>query len=471
MLFTSIEFAIFLPIVFTLYWIAAKHRKTQLAIILVSSYVFYAWWDWRFLGLIVFSSLVDFLIGLAIGKESSQKRQKVLLSISLMTNLGLLGIFKYYNFFLESFTEAFSLFGQNVSVSRLDIILPVGISFYTFQTLSYTIDVYRGKLEPTKDILAFFSFVSFFPQLVAGPIERASHLLSQFVTPRRFDYAFAVSGVRIFIWGFFKKVVIADNAASLVDPIFSNYADQSSLALVFGAILFAFQIYGDFSGYSDMAIGLSRILGFDLMLNFRFPYIAQNINDFWKRWHISLSSWFRDYLYIPLGGSHGTSLFALRNVMIVFIVSGFWHGANWTFMIWGLIHGLMYIPLFLKKSKQNLTVHKPIRRLPNILTTFFVVCVAWIFFRSESLNDAMGYIYGMASNSGSSNLILASNQRVLVLVVVFIASLVMLMLEFRAEAQQKSEVLLPSYALGLVVMAIAFFGAFNNPEDFIYFQF
>ncbi|MFC3879968.1 MBOAT family O-acyltransferase [Algoriphagus namhaensis] len=471
MLFTSIEFAIFLPLVFALYWLTAKHRKTQLVIILVSSYFFYAWWDWRFLGLIIFSSLIDFLIGLQMGKTTSKLKKKRLLGLSLFTNLGLLGVFKYFNFFLQSFSEAFSLFGQNMAVARLDIVLPVGISFYTFQTLSYTIDIYRGKLSPTKDVLAFFSFVSFFPQLVAGPIERASHLLGQFTSPRRFDYAFAVSGVRIFIWGFFKKVVIADNAASLVDLIFANYSDQSSAALMFGAILFAFQIYGDFSGYSDMAIGLSRILGFDLMLNFRFPYLAQNINDFWKRWHISLSSWFRDYLYIPIGGSHGSSLFALRNVMIVFVVSGFWHGANWTFIVWGILHGLLYIPMFLNKSKQNLTVHKPLRRLPNIFLTFSLVCIAWIFFRAESLTDALGYIYGLFTNSGSANMVLASNQRLLVLVIVMISSFAMLFLEFKAEIKQKSEVLLPSYGLGLLVLAIVFFGAFNNPEDFIYFQF
>ncbi len=472
MLFTSLEFAIFFPIVFCLYWLLKKYHKAQLSLILLSSYVFYGWWDWRFLSLIIFSSVADFTLGILLGKEEDPKLRKLLVGISLLVNLGLLGVFKYFDFFAESFVAAFSWFGQDISYSTLNIVLPVGISFYTFQTLSYTLDVYRGKLKPTKNILAFFSFVSFFPQLVAGPIERASHLLGQFYSPRKFDYAWAVSGVRLFIWGFFKKMVIADNAASLVNPIFENYSEQNSIVLILGAILFAFQIYGDFSGYSDMAIGLSRILGFDLMLNFRFPYLAKSINDFWKRWHISLSSWFRDYLYIPIGGSYGSNLFSFRNVMIVFLVSGFWHGANWTFIVWGLIHGLMYVPLFLKKSQnKSRETESTFGLAMSTIFTFLVVCLAWVFFRSESVSEAFSYLSGVFTNSGSANIILASNKRLLTLCVVLFAAVVMMMVEFNYERKGKNEVLLPSYGLGIVVLGIMFFGAFSNPEDFIYFQF
>jgi alginate O-acetyltransferase complex protein AlgI len=471
MLFNSIEFAIFLPVVFFLYWAFSSKHRLQLIVVLLSSYLFYGWWDWRFLGLIIFSSFVDFAIGWQLGKTDDQKNRKLLLALSLIINLGMLGFFKYFNFFTEAFADAFTFFGKEISPSRLNIILPVGISFYTFQTLSYTFDIYRRTLKPTNDWLAFFSYVSFFPQLVAGPIERASHLLGQFQTKRIFNYDFAVSGIRLLVWGMFKKVVIADNAAVLVNPIFESYESQSSISLIFGAILFTFQIYGDFSGYSDMAVGLSRIFGFDLMLNFRFPYLAQNINDFWKRWHISLSTWFRDYLYLPLGGSRGSTLFSLRNVMIVFLVSGFWHGANWTFIVWGLIHGLMYIPLFIKKSHQNIHDRHFIKKIPGILGTFIIVTIAWIFFRADSIFDAFNYLFGIVSNHGSANIIFSSNQRILILVVVLFNAFVMLGIEAFFEQKQKQEVLLSNLGLVLILLAIFFFGAFQNHEDFIYFQF
>ena len=319
MLFNSIDFAVFLPTVFLLYWLLAnKNLRLQNALIVLASYVFYGWWDWRFLFLVVFSTLVDYLIGLALLKENNQQKRKLLLWISITVNLGFLGFFKYYNFFLDNFVSVFSFFGTEIKANSLNIILPVGISFYTFQTLSYTIDVYKKKLEPTKDFIAFSAFVSFFPQLVAGPIERATNLLPQFYNKRTFDYLKAVNGMRQILWGLFKKIVIADNCAEYANLIFNNSTDYSGSTLVLGAIFFTFQIYGDFSGYSDIAIGTSRLFGFNLMRNFAFPYFSRDIAEFCRRWHISLSTWFRDYLYIPLGGSRGGTWSKIRNIFIIF---------------------------------------------------------------------------------------------------------------------------------------------------------
>ncbi|MDN3644276.1 MBOAT family O-acyltransferase, partial [Lutimonas halocynthiae] len=336
MLFNSLDFAIFLPIVFVLYWfVTNKNLKLQNLLIVVASYVFYGWWDWRFLSLILFSTLVDYTVGRKLRDENNGSRRLLLLWTSIIVNLGFLGFFKYYNFFLDNFIEAFSFFGYVFKAGSLQIILPVGISFYTFQTLSYTIDVYKKKLEPTKDFIAFAAFVSFFPQLVAGPIERATNLLPQFYKKRTFDSNKAIDGLKQILWGLFKKVVIADNAAQFANEIFNNSGDYSGSTLFLGALFFAFQIYGDFSGYSDIAIGTSRLFGFNLMKNFAFPYFSRDIAEFWRRWHISLSTWFRDYLYIPLGGSRGGLSMKIRNTFIIFIVSGFWHGANWTFIVWG----------------------------------------------------------------------------------------------------------------------------------------
>ena len=321
MLFNSIDFALFLPIVFIFYWfIVHKNITRQNAFLLIASYTFYGWWDWRFLSLIAFSSLVDYFIGIGLSKTNEKRRRKFLLLISILVNLGFLGFFKYFNFFAESFAEAFTFLGQPINPSRLNIILPVGISFYTFQTLSYTIDVYKRRFEHTKNIIAFFAFVSFFPQLVAGPIERATSLLPQFYKKRVFDYSKAVDGMRQILWGLFKKIVIADNCAYYVNDIFANYADYSGSTLLLGVIFFAFQIYCDFSGYSDIAIGTSRLFGFNLMRNFAFPYFSRDIAEFWRRWHISLSTWFRDYVYIPLGGSQGGTWMKIRNIFVIFLV-------------------------------------------------------------------------------------------------------------------------------------------------------
>lgn len=399
--FVSFEYLLFLPLVFFVYWFALKSNlKLQNLFLVFASYVFYGWWDWRFLSLIVLSSFVDFWCGLKIDRLESNRKRKLFLAISLLTNLGILGAFKYYNFFISSFTDALVAIGVQPNLPSLQIILPVGISFYTFQTLSYTIDVYRKKLESTDDWVSFFAYVAFFPQLVAGPIERASHLLPQFAIKRKFDYEVAFGGVRQIIWGFFKKVAIADNCALIVDEIFSGADGMSSPLLILGAFYFAIQIYCDFSGYSDIAIGCSKLLGFDLRVNFRYPYFSRDMAEFWRRWHISLSTWFRDYVYIPLGGSRGGKLASLRNVLIVFLVSGLWHGANWTYVIWGLINALMFIPLLLFNwNRSNLDEIAEGRLLPSarefvsVLATFSFTCLAWIYFRSETVTAANEYIW------------------------------------------------------------------------------
>lgn len=396
MLFNSIDFAIFLPITFFVYWsLEKKGLRSQNLFILFASYVFYGWWDYRFLSLILLSSIVDYLIGLRISKTELKKKKKLLLFLSLILNLGLLGFFKYYNFFIDSLITSYSLFGRQLNISTLNIILPVGISFYTFQTLSYTIDVYKGKMTPTKSFISFAAFVSFFPQLVAGPIERASHLLPQFETKRLFSYKESINGVKLIIYGLFKKIVIADSLSVYVDNIYSNPEMFNGSILALGTIYFAFQIYCDFSGYSDIAIGTAKLFGFDLMVNFRMPYFSKSIGEFWERWHISLSTWFRDYVYIPLGGSRVSTIKHFRNLLLTFTVSGFWHGANWTFIIWGLMHGLFYLPEvitkkypFFRLSIESVAFIKT-KEFFQSLSLFILVCFAWIFFRSNSLAEAV----------------------------------------------------------------------------------
>jgi len=407
LLFNSIEFGIFLPIIFTLYWfVTNKNLKLQNLLLLIASYLFYGWWDWRFLSLIFFSSFVDYRVGIALSKTNIHFKRKLLLLTSILVNLGFLGFFKYFNFFAENFADAFTLLGRPIEASRLNIILPVGISFYTFQTLSYTIDVYKRKLEPTNNIIAFFAFVSFFPQLVAGPIERATNLLPQFYKKRDFDYSKAVDGMRQILWGLFKKVVIADNCATYANMIFNNSDDYSGSSLVLGAIFFTFQIYGDFSGYSDIAIGTSRLFGFNLKKNFAFPYFSRDIAEFWRRWHISLSTWFRDYLYIPLGGSRGGTWMKVRNIFIIFIVSGFWHGANWTFIVWGALNAVYFLPLLLlNKNRANTDTVAQGKYLPtikeffNMGITFGLTVLAWVFFRADNIGHAWSYISEIFSPS------------------------------------------------------------------------
>ncbi|MBN1598296.1 MAG: MBOAT family protein [Bacteroidales bacterium] len=403
MRFNSLDFAVFLPLVFILYWLIPRKKITlQNILLLIASYVFYGWWDYRFLSLIIFSSTVDYFVGIQLDKTLNKAKRKLLLALSLVANLGLLGVFKYYNFFVSSFIDMFREFGVELQYESLKIILPVGISFYTFQTLSYTLDIYKGKLSSTKDALAFFAFVSFFPQLVAGPIERASNLLPQFTRQRNFDIESAKDGMRQILWGLFKKIVIADNCAKTANYVFGNYQDIQGPVLFLGAIFFAFQIYCDFSAYSDIAIGTARLFGFSLMRNFAYPYFSRDIAEFWRRWHISLSTWFRDYLYFPLGGSRVNNWLKIRNVMIVFVVSGLWHGANWTFVVWGALNALYFLPLILTKSNRKYLdtpaegkLIPSIREFYNILFTFILTCFAWIFFRSNTLTDAFGFIHNM----------------------------------------------------------------------------
>ena len=397
MLFNTLDFAVFFPLVLLLYWTVFNRTiKLQNIFLVVVSYIFYSFWDWRFLSLIFASSLVDYFVGQQLALSSKKSHRKLLLMVSLLFNLGLLFTFKYFNFFVETFVDAFSIFGTRFNFESWQILLPVGISFYTFQTLSYTIDIYRKQIEPTRDPVAFFAFVSFFPQLVAGPIERASNLLPQFFVERKFDYHKSVTGLRLILGGLFKKMVIADNCALYVNSIFENYDTASGSTLFMGAVFFAFQIYGDFSGYSDIAIGSARIMGFDLMKNFNYPYLAQNLSDFWHRWHISLSTWFRDYVYIPLGGSRVSRPRLIVNVLIVFLVSGLWHGANLTFVFWGFVHALFVLPviLFIKKeTKFRKNKFLPsLREVFNITATFIVVVLAWVFFRAETITDAFAYL-------------------------------------------------------------------------------
>jgi len=394
------EFAVFLPVVLTLYWIIPnRHVKIQNALLILASYTFYGWWDWRFLSLIVISSAVDYLVGLGLSKQDNPRKRRLLLLTSIFVNIGFLGFFKYFSFFVDSFVDAFLLCGTKLNPTSLNIILPVGISFYTFQTLSYTIDVYRKKVAPTYDVLAFFAFVSFFPQLVAGPIERATNLLPQFYKTRKFEYEGAVDGLRQILWGLFKKIVVADNCAEYADTIFANYTDYSGSLLLLGALYFAFQIYCDFSGYSDIAIGTARLFGFSLMRNFAFPYFSRDVAEFWRRWHISLSTWFRDYVYIPLGGSRGGTWTKIRNTFAIFLVSGFWHGANWTFVIWGFVNACYFLPLLLlNRNRTHLNtvaqgaLFPSISEFCQITTTFLLTLIAWVFFRAQSLDHAFGYI-------------------------------------------------------------------------------
>lgn len=479
MLFNSLDFAIFLPIVFLLYWfVVNKSLKAQNFLLLVVSYVFYGWWDWRFLSLIIFSSLVDYLVCIQIGQQSAPNKRKLLLWVSILVNLGFLGFFKYFNFFAESLVNAFATIGYEMEVSRLNLILPVGISFYTFQTLSYTIDVYKEKLTPTKDALSFFAYVAFFPQLVAGPIERAKHLLPQFYVQRRFDYGLAVDGLRQMLWGFFKKIVIADGCADLVNQIFSGSDQYGAGILMLGAVFFAFQIYGDFSGYSDIAIGTARLFGFDLMQNFAFPYFSRSISEFWRRWHISLSTWFRDYLYIPLGGSRGNQWIKIRNVFVIFLVSGFWHGANWTFLFWGFLNALYFLPeMLMKNNRVHLDVVAQGRMLPSVkeliqvLITFFITCLAWISFRAESMAEAFAY-YKAIFTWQDGELPMPSTGAITYLLVGFM--LIEWSMRNKKHAMVFAETLRPGLRWLLyigMVLFIYLFGNFSTAYEFIYFQF
>ena len=447
--------------------------------IVVASYVFYGWWDWRFLFLIAFTSACSFGAGLLIDKyKETPGKAKAVNIVNIILNLLILGIFKYYDFFVTSFADAF--LGGKTDGMLLKVILPVGISFYTFQALSYSIDVYRGKLEPTRDIVQFFAFVSFFPQLVAGPIERATNLLPQFGAARTFKYEEGVDGLRQILWGLFKKMVVADNCAIYVDQVFSSYQTQSGSTLLLAAVFFAFQIYGDFSGYSDIAIGTAKLFGIKLMQNFNVPYFSRDIAEFWRRWHISLTTWFRDYVYIPMGGSRCSKAKIVRNTFVIFLLSGFWHGANWTFLAWGTYHALLFLPLILSgKNRKYRDVVAQGRVLPTwkecgqMLLTFFLVTIGWILFRAESIAQAGDYFLRMANVSLFSVPLLINRSYYIPLM---IGILVMLAVEWID--REKPAVLSFSrkhphwlkfsvyYALTLYLF---WFG--GKAESFIYFQF
>ena len=484
MLFNSIQFALFLPIVFLLYWFVfdrfiSKSKwqlRLQNAFVVVASYVFYGWWDWRFLLLIAFTSFCSWGSGLLIGKGKSKKKAKAWMWLNIILNLGILATFKYYDFFVTEFAQLFHISTDGL---LLNVILPVGISFYTFQALSYSIDVYRGKIEPTKDIIAFFAFISFFPQLVAGPIERATNLLPQFLKKREFNYDTAVDGMRQILWGLFKKIVVADNCAVYVDKVFSTYTEQTGSTLLLAAIFFTFQIYGDFSGYSDIAIGTAKLFGIKLMRNFNVPYFSRDIAEFWRRWHISLTTWFRDYVYIPLGGSRVSKAKVVRNTFIIFLLSGFWHGANWTFIAWGAYHAILFLPLILTgKNRKYTNQVAEVRLLPTLketgqmLLTFYLAVFGWIIFRAESIGMAREYFCGMCNRSMFTVPLLINRDYY---IPTFVAVLLLLLTEWVSRTKQHGlsvenrGVVFRWILYSVIVILIVYEGGRSVP--FVYFQF
>ena len=484
MLFNSFEYLLFLPIVFLLYWFvfdyalrSCKHQLLwQNLFVVIASYIFYGWWDWRFLILIAITTILSFLSGLGIERAPTQRGKKAVMVANIIVNLGILGIYKYYDFFAREFAE---LFGIESDFLLLHLILPVGISFYTFQALSYSIDVYRKQIQPTHDIVAFAAFLSFFPQLVAGPIERATNLLPQFQRKRHFDYAQAVDGMRQILWGLFKKIVVADNCATYVDTVFADVTNQSGSTLVLAAVLFTFQIYGDFSGYSDIAIGTAKLFGIKLMRNFNVPYFSRDIAEFWRRWHISLTTWFRDYVYIPLGGSRPdisslspnslfassptayTKCIAVRNTFIIFLLSGFWHGANWTFVLWGAYHALLFVPLLLLgKNRRYRDDNQTWSDIPKMVGTFLLVMVGWILFRSPDTLCFVDYLSGIWD---SSLLSMPFVENALYLAITGVAIALMLWMEWHKRLPNRWWMY---YALTLAIWWFA-----GQDIDFIYFQF
>ncbi|MDO6819729.1 MBOAT family O-acyltransferase [Zobellia sp. 1_MG-2023] len=484
MLFNSLDFLIFLPVVFALYWfVFKKSLKIQNLLVIVASYVFYGWWDWRFLILIFLSTVLDFFVGQQIFKyQDNKQKAKYWLWVSVAFNLGLLGFFKYFNFFVDSFIESVNALGYSIkSVWTLRIILPVGISFYTFQTMSYSFDIYYKKLKPTTNFVSFAAFVAFFPQLVAGPIERASNLLNQINTRRVFSYEQATSGLKLILWGFFKKLVIADSLAPIVDDIFTNYPDYPASTLILGVSLFSFQVYGDFSGYTDIAIGTAKLFGVELMSNFKFPNFSRNIAEYWQRWHISLSTWFRHYLYIPMGGSRVSKLKSLRNIAVIFLVSGLWHGANWTFVFWGGIHALLYIPVFLMGRNRvyadNVIAERTwlpsITEIGQVLLTFFLVTFSRIFFRSPSLSSSFDFIKQIGNNFRYEPYMHPMGYRMLdfyVLIALFTIYEYLIRKDERSPFKFSSPVV-RFLLYTLVVLSILLFYDDGVNRSFIYFQF
>ena len=504
--FNSFEFLVFLPIVFVLYWFVFKKREWQNLLIVTASYVFYGWWDWRFLFLIVFTSVCSFYSGVLIERFERgirpplapptqegkwRRKQRMVCAVNLVVNFLILGVFKYYNFFADSLAQLiWGLFHYQLDWVTLNVILPVGISFYTFQALSYTIDVYRKDVPVTKNIIEFCAFISFFPQLVAGPIERAKNLLPQFQRDRHFDYEQAVDGCRQMLWGFFKKVVIADRCAANLNPLWDSYADYSGINLWGLALLFTFQIYCDFSGYSDIAIGCARLFGIKLLPNFNYPYLSRSIPEFWRRWHISLMTWFRDYVYIPLGGSRCAQWKVIRNTFIVFGVSGLWHGANWTFVCWGLYHGtliVMYKLLHIDTKDRVIRPPlapptqegKPRRIVPlledvcRVVVTFGLAVVGWVIFRAETMSQAWDFVSRMFLTAfddfhfslGSTNTFIAI---LLLMIVEYLQRNKVHVLQFPDNRVFRCSSV--RYSLYACIGLLMFFYA-GEVQTFIYFQF
>jgi D-alanyl-lipoteichoic acid acyltransferase DltB (MBOAT superfamily) len=477
MFFNSLHFAVFLPIIFILYWfVFNKNKSWQNSLLIIASYYFYACWDWRFLFLLVFSTLLDYFSGIQIEKSKSVKESKLWFWLSVIINLGFLGVFKYYNFFATSFTELINGFGFQVNPFLIKVVLPVGISFYTFHGLSYVIDIYYKRIKAETNFIDYSLFVSYFPLLVAGPIERATHLLPQVKVKREFNFEKAKEGVHQIIWGLVKKVVIADSCALYANEVFNHQEQMNSLSLLLGAIYFAFQIYGDFSGYSDIALGTSKLFGIDLLKNFNFPYFSRDIAEFWRRWHISLSSWFRDYLYIPLGGSKGGKWMQVRNTFIIFLVSGFWHGANWTFIAWGFLNAIYFLPLLLlNKNRNNLEdIHfnwnfSGLKTILQILITFSMSTFAWIFFRAKSLSAALEYLNNMFTNLNFDSQYL-NNARYAPELLWLIGAFIL----FEWFNKYKTEPISGKYEnikLLFCILAILALGVFSDYKEFIYFQF
>ncbi|MCL9809086.1 MBOAT family O-acyltransferase [Flavobacterium luminosum] len=478
MLFNTFTFAWFFPLVFVLYWLLQKKDlKWQNGLLIVASYYFYACWNWKFLFLLIFSTALDYASGIQIEKSTSEKKRKFWFWLSILINLGFLGVFKYYNFFVDSLVELFASFGVSLHLATLQVLLPVGISFYTFHGLSYVIDIYKRRIAAERDFVVYSLFVSYFPLLVAGPIERATHLLPQLKQKRIFTYEQGVSGLRQILWGLFKKIVIADTCAQYANPIFNNPEAYSGSTLFMGALFFTFQIYGDFSGYSDIALGTSRLLGIELLKNFSFPYFSRDIAEFWRRWHISLSTWFKDYVYIPLGGSQGGRWMQIRNTFIIFLVSGFWHGANWTFIAWGFLNALYFLPLLLTNKNRshveivaNHSMFPSFKEIIGMGITFLLTVFAWIFFRAPSVSDALYFIQKICSKSVLQWPTVRPTFLIVLLLFFVLVEWWGRKGNFALEKLwvKQSRILRWSLYLLLLVLLFLFQG---EPETFIYFQF
>jgi alginate O-acetyltransferase complex protein AlgI len=477
MVFTSFVFFLFLPIVFVLYWfVFAKKLQAQNLLILAASYFFYGWWDWRFLGLIAFSTLLDFTISRAMGKTDLEKVQRRLLWLSMAGNLSVLGFFKYYNFFVTSWVESWASLGIQMDSFTLKIVLPVGISFYTFQSMSYSLDVYQGRLKPTNNLISYAAFVSFFPQLVAGPIERAIKFLPQVEHARTFDQRLAANGLRLMLWGLFKKVVIADNLAVYVDAIFQGYPSASALTLILGAVYFSIQIYCDFSGYSDIAIGVASLFGFELMSNFKFPLFSKSIPELWSRWHISLTTWLNDYVFTPIS----LSLRQYRRwgigaaILLTFLVSGLWHGAKWTFVLWGLINGLLFIPYVIKGKilarPEYISAGRWLPTVPDflrMLMIFSIWTLTLVLFRADDMGMALGYFQGMATHWSGPLMYKTGLAYVLGL----------LLLDWLNRRDERNPIVLRwgplpvRMGIQIVLAIVIFFNMLSGYKEFVYFDF